>query len=838
MKTFKKVLASALAAAMVVTAFPVANAEAATAPKLSATKATIYAGQSKTITVKNLTGTWKGAKVVSASSKKSVATVARKGSKITVKAVKAGTATVTVKVTPKKGAAKKLTAKITVKNPSVAFTDSVSEVAVGATETLTATSTPKAAVKFYSADKTIATVGKTTGVVTGVKEGTVKIAAKFYTGKKENKVYKEITVKKQIFKDVKQTKADTLEAVIAGDTKSLKADDVKITNTKTNVVYAVKSVTVDKTDATKVTIVTFAKMNDGNDYSVVIADTTKTVTATDGKIAAVVVKTTTIPYATLSTISAVATDASNIELAELNPTTTTVDGKTVTFTVTPAAGGYTTGAQLYLAKKGDVAKAKVTIKSGDYDNTGKEINNIESVETEITAGDQETVSVADFKARVSTESSKSYDEVKENASLAIGENGYAYFKFTNSKNEDATYANYKVASSNTNVLVLSEQDLFAATGKKGSTAVAVYGVATGSAYIIVKDKTNKDAIVATIPVTVNAARTVDTFSLDRNSFVLSTSTSVGSEAVNLTVKDQYGDKVTSGYNVECAVLASPSGATTAMAPQVTTSAAAVTFAAPASNAKTGTYTYKITVKAGTVERSQVVTVDFKAPTGAVAYAFELTGVDASNTVDATLNDKFASAKNVLIKVVETKGGVKSDYVNLDSNITVKKDNKDCAEYTVASNTKTATFAAISTGAAGTTTPVTAAAAGTYVVSGKVSVSGTVYNVATATFVVKNDTAKVTVAQANNEVLATDLSGGAELEKLVKKAFTFKFGSTDLKFDGGTSNVSYVTAETTPASPAYTANNVVFVKNVTLNVTFATGYTTTVKVDVNKSVTIK
>ena len=148
MKTFKKVLASALAAAMVVTAFPVANAEAATAPKLSATKATIYAGQSKTITVKNLTGKWKGAKVVSASSKKSVATVARKGSKITVKAVKAGTATVTVKVTPKKGAAKKLTAKITVKTPSVAFTDDVTTVAVGETATVTATSTPCIAFSF------------------------------------------------------------------------------------------------------------------------------------------------------------------------------------------------------------------------------------------------------------------------------------------------------------------------------------------------------------------------------------------------------------------------------------------------------------------------------------------------------------------------------------------------------------------------------------------------------------------------------------------------------------------------------------------------------------------
>ena len=51
MKTFKKVLASALAAAMVVTAFPVANAEAASTAKLSATKATLYVGQSKTLKV-------------------------------------------------------------------------------------------------------------------------------------------------------------------------------------------------------------------------------------------------------------------------------------------------------------------------------------------------------------------------------------------------------------------------------------------------------------------------------------------------------------------------------------------------------------------------------------------------------------------------------------------------------------------------------------------------------------------------------------------------------------------------------------------------------------------
>ena len=71
MKTFKKVLASALAAAMVVTAFPVTNAEAATKAKLSATKATIYVGQSKTIKVTLP----KGAKITSVKTKKAVATL-------------------------------------------------------------------------------------------------------------------------------------------------------------------------------------------------------------------------------------------------------------------------------------------------------------------------------------------------------------------------------------------------------------------------------------------------------------------------------------------------------------------------------------------------------------------------------------------------------------------------------------------------------------------------------------------------------------------------------------------------------------------------------------------
>ena len=828
MKTFKKVLASALAAAMVVTAFPVANAEAASTAKLSATKATLYVGQSKTLKV-TTPKTWKSVKVKATSSKKSVASVKKSGKKVTVKAVKAGTAKVTVKVTAKKGkkAVKKtLTFKATVKNPTLTVKAAATELAVGETTTITAKATPKKTVSFKSSDETIATVDAT-GAVKAVKAGTVKITAT--AGKLTKDV--ELTIKNVIFKDVKQTKVNELTATIAGDTASVKADGVAIKNTTNNIVYAVKSVSVDKADKTKVTITTFADMKDGKEYSVTIADTTKTFTATDNKIVAVNVTPATVPYATLTTVSAIAVDTQGVELGSANLGDATLAGKTIEFTVTPAAGGYTSAAQLYLAKKGDTAKAKVTIKSGEYDATGKEINNIDSGDVTITAVDQEVVAVNGFKARVSTEN-KSFDEVKDATSLAIGDQGYAFFKFTNSKGDEiaaADYANYKVESSNANVLVVNETALSTVSGKKGSAAVNVYGVAAGTAYLIVKDTKNKDAIVATIAVTVNAKRVVDSLALDKTYLVLSTNTAVGVETVNVTVKDQYGDKMTSDYTMTCELLASPSGATAASAPTVdaTTAITSVKFTTATPGAKTGTYTYKVTVKSadGKIERSQVVKVDVKAPTGTVAYAFEISGLDANNTVDATLNDKFAGNKDVVIKIVKTEGGVKSAYVDAD-NVVVKKDNK-AVTVTTAASAQTATFAAIATNAG----IATAAAAGTYVVSA--SVNGV--NVAPVTFIVKNDTAKVTASQAKDTVVA------GTLESTLGASFDFYFGAK--KLDASMSEYAIASVKATKnglkgeVNAAVNAGDIVNVTEVVLSVKFDGTNSFYVTVPVNKTVKV-
>ena len=736
-----------------------------------------------------------------------------------------------VKVTPKKGKATNLKATITVKNPTLTVKAAATELAVGETTTITAKATPKKTVSFKSSDETIATVDAKTGVVTAVKAGTVKITAT--AGKLTKDV--ELTIKNVIFKDVKQTKADTLEATITGDTASLKADSVAIKNTVNNIVYAVKSVTVDKTDKTKVTITTFAKMNDAKEYSVTIADTTKTFTATDNKVVAVTVSPVTVPYATLTTIGAIATDAQGVVLDEVNynnQSNVTINGKTAEFTITPAIGGYTNGAQLYLAKKGDVATAKVTIKSGEYDTTGKEINNIESGDVTITAGDQEVVTVSDFKVRVSTEN-KSFDEVKDNASLAIGDQGYAFFKITNSKNEEITnYPDYKVESSNSNVLVAEAKTLLAAgSGKKGSSAINVYGVATGTAYLIVKDTKNKDAIVATIPVTVNAKRTVDSLTLDKNAVVLSTSNSVGAETVKVTVKDQYDAVLASPSYIFTTSDVEPLAGTVASAPAVTVNANKneITFATTAAIA-VGTYTYKVTVKSldSKITRSQVVKVDVKAPTGTAAYAFEISGLDANNTVDATLNDKFEGAKNVTIKVVKTLGGVKDSYVNA-GDVVVKKDNKAVDELTTGA--AASTFAAIQ--ASGTT--ATAAAAGTYVVSGTVSDGGKTYTVAPVSFVVKNDTAKVTVAQTKNTIAA----GSLTVDNLVD-SFDFYFGTTKLEADKLTlvSAKAAVDGSKEGALTSVTSGKVTFITEVVLTVQFAGTNSFQVTVPVNKAVTGK
>lgn len=139
---------------------------------LDKTSATVYTG--KTVTLKAASNDT--AKTVTyTTSNNAVATVSSTG---VVKGVKAGTAVITATC----GNAK-ATCKVTVKTSTIKFAASAASVYTGKTVTVKATATPSATVTYTTSNKAIATVSST-GVVKGIKAGTVTITATTSTGLK------------------------------------------------------------------------------------------------------------------------------------------------------------------------------------------------------------------------------------------------------------------------------------------------------------------------------------------------------------------------------------------------------------------------------------------------------------------------------------------------------------------------------------------------------------------------------------------------------------------------------------------------------------------------------
>ena len=129
--------------------------------------ATVYTGKTKAL---KATTNDSDAIVTFKSGNTKVATVSSKG---VVKGVKAGTAVITAKV----GNAT-ATCKVTVKASTIKFAKASVTIYKGKTATVKATATPSAAVNYTSSNTKVATVNSKTGVIKGIKAGTVKITAK------------------------------------------------------------------------------------------------------------------------------------------------------------------------------------------------------------------------------------------------------------------------------------------------------------------------------------------------------------------------------------------------------------------------------------------------------------------------------------------------------------------------------------------------------------------------------------------------------------------------------------------------------------------------------------
>lgn len=646
MKTFKKVLASTLAAAMVVTALPVTPANAAAAPKLSTTKAAVYVGQSKTIKV-TTPKTWKSVKVKATTSKKSVAKVKASKKKVTVKAVKAGTAKVTVKVTGKKSgkAVKKtLKATITVKNPSLTLTATSTEVAVGAKETVKATVKPASTkVTFSSSDDTIATVDAATGEVTGVKAGDVTITAK--AGKTTKTV--KMSVKTYIVKSVKQTKADTFEAVVLGKTSDLKASDVTVSNKTTNAVYAVKSVAVDEKDATKVTITTFTEFTDGATYVVTVAGTAVEVVVSDGVVADVTVSPVQIPANTDGTeIKAQTVDKNGVVLKDF---TTESKPNNVDFSLATTQG-YVNGTKLVLPVVGNKGTAEVTYHTYKYDENAKEVGAI-TKKVDITAVAEEVATVAGYNYTIAKNAPDWTKTVTTVSKFALGDSVKAYFHFVNTKKKDIT-ADYSVVSSDDSVLLLPETSL------KANQSVSLVAVKTGTAYInVLKD----GKVVTSLPVTVTETRKLVNISLDKTALSVSTkATNYTTGSVVVKGVDQYGEEIPVDTVVPT-VLTKDSANVTAKYVS-----ADKKVNVDVANAKKGTYVIKIEAQKGNDKVAKTITVNAVETTKTADDATDLRLELSDSKVDAAIaNDTTAdkAAKKVTATVAAYDQGVKVGVVS-------------------------------------------------------------------------------------------------------------------------------------------------------------------------------
>ncbi|MGO5048158.1 Ig-like domain-containing protein [Roseburia faecis] len=694
MKSSKKVLAFALAAAMVVTAVPATNAQAASTAKLSAKKATVYSEGYKTVTV-TTPKSWKSVKVTATSNKKSVATVKKTAAKkIKVTGVKPGTAKVTVKVTYKtstkksaKTKTKKLTYTMKVAKVGVALSGE-SVVAIGNTTKLTNTkkNSSRAKITYTSSDDTIAKVDAATGVVTGVKAGKATITAKITVGKDSAETTKDVEVKKYVLKSVAQTKADTFETSITGATKEIKASEITVKNTENNVVVPVKSVSVDSKDATKVTFTTFAGLTDGKTYDVTLDGTTKQVVVSDGKVASVNVNKLTVPVATETEIKLVSKDANGVVLDE--SAYGSQDASKYDFSLT-TNNGYVNGSKLYLNKIGDTATAEVTYKSGKYDQNGKPEGNVTSGKVTITAVDQATVNNFGVKVADANAQSKKFDKIDANTQLAVDEkNMYAYFQIKDAdNNEVSNYYNYSVESSDKNVLMLGGSTLNAASNS--NHRVLVTPVKAGTAYILIKDKDNK--IVGSVAITVVAKREVATMDVDKTTATLSNSASLKQDVtVTASFKDQYAKDIkvastslkvtclsTTAKNVKASDI-TDNGYDTYfnIDPATSSNKIKVNFFAWDDHITIpeGTYQYKIAyMKDGKEVCARVITIVIQKPNtnGTIAFGIDVDKNEVDNLVDKDHKDD----QTITIAVNELRNGVASAQLNKDS-VVSDKDNND------------------------------------------------------------------------------------------------------------------------------------------------------------------
>ena len=709
-----------------------------------------------------------------------------------------------VKVTAKKNGkkvSKTLASNITVKNYKVRLEDATGATVSGTTIAVvgtpvqfTAKTAPaKAAVTYTSSNSAIATVD-TTGKVTPVKVGKVTITAA--TDKASTTA--EVEVKNYVLKSVAQTKANTLETVVLGKTSDIKPADIKITNTANNNAIAVKSVSVDKADATKVTVETFADMKDAAKYNVELDGTVQTFTATDGVVSDVNVTPVTIAANTKGTeIKGQTVDKNNIIIDEFKASE--ASGKNAELNLSTTQG-YVDGDKLVLPTVGNKGTAEVKYHTYKFDTNGNEVGAY-TKKVDITAVAENAITTTGFNMTFA-DKAPNWDKDKTTNQLAIGSSKNAYFKFVGSDGKEiSNYSDYSVVSSDDSILLLPKTTLINST-----TPVSVKGIKEGAAYINVLDKDGK--VVKSLAVSVTASSKLTNVTLGNTAITISKTASVDNK-VSVKAVDQYNNDITTASKI---IL---SGATSDAdkAISATRDGNDVKVVATAAAEAGKTYTVKVEVKNGDVTINRYFTVKVVKTNDDVTKAsdlrLEVSGVKDGKVDMAVADDADAekAAKNVTVRVAAYDAGAKIGYVD-NATYEINNDKKSV----VTTSTTGASISVVSCGAATVSKNLDAGKTYTVTVKTAKKTFTTTFSVVdTQASASVNITKKTTTKTNAADILAETCEVTYDGKKLNNP--TFVVNGNDCKTVGASTYIAKASVYVT------NSKNITYTVPVTINTTF-------------------
>ena len=709
-----------------------------------------------------------------------------------------------VKVTAKKNGkkvSKTLASNITVKDYKVRLEDATGATVSGTTIAVvgtpvqfTAKTAPaKATVTYTSSDSAIATVDAT-GKVTPVKTGKVTITAA--TDKASTTA--EVEVKNYVLKSVAQTKANTLETVVLGKTSDIKPADIKITNTANNNAIAVKSVSVDKADATKVTVETFADMKDAAKYNVELDGTVQTFTATDGVVIDVNVTPVTIAANTKGTeIKGLTVDKNGIIIDEFKASE--ASGKNAELNLSTTQG-YVDGDKLVLPTVGNKGTAEVKYHTYKFDTNGNEVGAY-TKKVDITAVAENVITTNGFNM---TFASKVPNWDKDTASnqLAINSGKDAYFKFVGSDGKEiSNYSDYSVVSSDDSILLLPKTTLINST-----TPVSVKGIKEGAAYINVLDKDGK--VVKSLAVSVTASGKLTNVTLGNTAITISKTASVDNK-VSVKAVDQYNNDITTASKITL------SGATSDAdkAISATRDGNDVKVVATADAEAGKTYTVKVEVKNGDVTINRYFTVKVVKTNDDVTKAsdlrLEVSGVKDGKVDMAVADDADAekAAKNVTVRVAAYDAGAKIGYVD-NATYEINNDKKSV----VTTSTTGASISVVSCGAATVSKNLDAGKTYTVTVKTAKKTFTTTFSVVdTQASASVNITKKTTTKTNAADILAETCEVTYDGKKLNNP--TFVVNGNDCKTVGASTYIAKASVYVT------NSKNITYTVPVTINTTF-------------------